>query len=329
MEASKQNIQIQKWVAGLSVFLLAIKLYAWYQTGSVAILGDALETIVNVVAGLFGLYSLVLSAKPRDEDHPYGHGKIEFISAGIEGSMIFISGIVIITESVQSFVSDHTLTELGTGLVLISISAVLNFIAGSVSIRYGKKNDSLALVAGGKHLHSDSLTTVGILAGLAVVYLTDIMWIDSAVAIIFSLWLLYTGATIIRSSVAGIMDERDQSLLQGVVDTANKNRRDTWIDLHNVRFIKYGRVLHLDGHLTIPWYFNVREAQAEVEALHDLVREKFDVPLELFIHIDGCVEFSCRICNKQDCVVRQHPFEQRVEWTLKNITRDRKHRLNE
>lgn len=327
MEASRKNIQIQKWVAGLSVFLLAVKLLAWYRTGSVAILGDALETIVNVVAGLFGLYSLILSAKPRDEDHPYGHGKIEYISAGVEGSMIFISGIVIIVESIQSFVSDHAVRELGIGLVLIAVSAVLNFIAGTVCIRYGKKNNSLVLVASGKHLQSDTLTTVGILAGLAIVYFTDIMWIDSAIAILFSLWLLYTGVVIIRGSVAGIMDERDMSLLQGVVETANRNRKDAWIDLHNVRFIKYGRVLHLDGHLTIPWYFNVSEAQAEVEALHDLVRKKFDVPLELFIHVDACAEFSCRICSKHDCQVRQHPFEQRVEWTMENITRDRKHRL--
>jgi len=329
LEASRKNIQIQKWIAGLSVFLLAIKLFAWYRTDSVAILGDALETIVNVVAGLFGLYSLILSAKPRDEDHPYGHGKIEYISAGVEGSMIFISGVVIIVKSIQSFMSDHMVTELGIGLVLISASAVLNFVAGTVAIHYGKKNNSLALIASGEHLKSDTLTTIGILAGLTVVYFTDIMWIDSAIAILFSLWLLYTGVVIIRRSVAGIMDERDMSLLQGVVETANKNRRDAWIDLHNVRFIKYGRILHLDGHLTIPWYYNVSEAHAEVEALHDLVRKKFEVPLEMFIHVDGCMEFSCRICSKQNCQVRKHAFVQRVEWTMENITRDRKHRINE
>lgn len=329
MEASARNIQIQKWVAALSVFLLAVKLLAWYMTGSVAILGDALETIVNVVAALFGLYSLILSAKPRDEDHPYGHGKIEFISASIEGSMIFIAGVVIIVESIQSFLSHRTIDELEIGLLLIGVSAVLNFTAGTVCVRYGRKNNSLALVASGKHLLSDTLTTVGIIAGLAVVYLTDIMWIDSAIAILFSLWLLYTGVVIIRTSVAGIMDERDLSLVQGVVETANNNRRNAWIDLHNVRLIKYGRVLHLDGHLTIPWYFNVSEAQAEVGALHDLVRDKFDVPLELFIHVDACAEFSCPICNKMDCPVRKHPFKQRIEWTMENITRDRKHRLSE
>src|SRR5690606_27100208 len=162
---------------------------------------------------------------------------------------------------------------------------------------------SLALVASGKHLHSDALTTVGILVGLTVLYLTGIMWIDGAIAILFSLWLLYTGVVIVRSSVAGIMDERDLSLLQEVVNTANANRRVSWIDLHNVRFIKYGRVLHLDAHLTVPWYLNIRGAHEEVEAFPRLRRARFDVPLEFFIHVDACQEFSSPICTKSDCPV--------------------------
>lgn len=325
MNASQKNIQVQKWVAALSVFLLLIKLYAWYRTGSVAILSDALESIINVVAGFLGLYSLMLSAKPRDEDHPYGHGKIEYISAGIEGTLIFVAGISIIYQSIRSLLAASEITMLGTGLALVSISAILNFIAGTICIRIGKKNRSLALVASGKHLHSDSITTVGILIGLLFLYLTGYLWIDSAIAILFSLWLLYTGVVIVRRSVAGIMDERDLTLLQEVVRTANANRRASWVDLHNVRFIKYGRVLHLDAHLTVPWYFNIREAHEEVEAFHRLMRARFDMPLEFFIHVDACMEFSCPICIKSDCPVRRHPFERRIVWTLDNITEDSKH----
>ncbi|HLT81819.1 MAG TPA: cation diffusion facilitator family transporter [Cyclobacteriaceae bacterium] len=325
LNPAEKNIQVQKWVAALSVFLLLIKLYAWYQTGSVAILGDALETIINVVAGFMGLYSLVLAAKPRDEDHPYGHGKIEYISAGIEGTLIFISGIWIIYQSIRSLLTYSEVTMLATGIILISLSAVLNLIAGTACLRIGKKNSSLALVASGKHLRTDAVTTGGILIGLIVLYVTKIMWIDGAIAILFSLWLLYTGVGIIRSSVAGIMDERDLSLLQEVVRIANANRRASWIDLHNVRFIKYGRVLHLDGHLTVPWYLNTREAHEEVEAFHRLMRAHFDVPLEFFIHVDPCMEYSCPICSKSDCPVRRRPFERRVTWTLENITTDSKH----
>src|SRR5690606_15277275 len=305
LNASQKNIQVQKWVAALSVFLLLVKLYAWYRTGSVAILGDALETIINVVAGFLGLYSLTLSAKPRDEDHPYGHGKIEYISAGIEGTLIFIAGISIIYESIRSLLVDSEITRLGTGLALVSVSAVLNYIAGTVCIRIGKKNRSLALVASGKHLHSDAVTTVGIVVGLFFVYLTDYQWIDGVIAILFSIWLLYTGVVIVRRSIAGIMDERDLTLLQEVVKTANANRRASWVDLHNVRFIKYGRVLHLDAHLTVPWYLNIREAHDEVEAFHRLMRARFDMPLEFFIHVDACMEFSCPICIKSDCPVRR------------------------
>src|SRR5690606_5761767 len=136
---------------------------------------------------------LMLSAKPRDEDHPYGHGKIEYISAGIEGTLIFVAGISIIYQSIRSLLAASEITMLGTGLALVSISAILNFIAGTICIRIGKKNRSLALVASGKHLHSDSITTVGILIGLLFLYLTGYLWIDSAIAILFSLWLLYTG----------------------------------------------------------------------------------------------------------------------------------------
>lgn len=327
LNASQKNIQVQKWVAALSVFLLLVKLYAWYRTGSVAILGDALETIINIVAGFLGLYSLTLSAKPRDEDHPYGHGKIEYISAGIEGTLIFIAGISIIYESIRSLLVDSEITRLGTGLALVSVSAVLNYIAGTVCIRIGKKNRSLALVASGKHLHSDAVTTVGIVVGLFFVYLTDYQWIDGVIAILFSIWLLYTGVVIVRRSIAGIMDERDLTLLQEVVKTANANRRASWVDLHNVRFIKYGRVLHLDAHLTVPWYLNIREAHDEVEAFHRLMRARFDMPLEFFIHVDACMEFSCPICIKSDCPVRRHPFEKRITWTLDNITEDSKHRV--
>lgn len=318
---------MQRGVAALSVILLIVKLLAYYLTHSVAILTDALEGIVNVVAGFFGLYSLTLAAKPRDEDHPYGHGKIEFISAGVEGSMIFIAGLVIIYESVLNLVDPPPLQNLDWGIALIAITALLNFLVGHISMKTGRKNHSLALIASGKHLKSDTYTTLGILLGLALVYFTHIAWIDSATALLFSFWILYIGYTIIRSSVAGIMDETDQKLLKQLVTVLNAHRRVNWIDLHNVRIIKYGARLHLDGHLTIPWYLNVKEAHEEIDALAKVVHEEFDDTLELFVHTDACMDFSCAICNKMDCTVRQHSFEKRITWTVANISRDSKHRL--
>lgn len=327
MNSSSQNIRIQKMVAGLSVILLIAKTTAYLITGSVAILTDALESIVNVVAGFFGLYSLYVSARPKDEDHPYGHGKIEFLSAAIEGSMITLAGIIIIYEAVRNLIHPHPLNQLGVGMWLIGGAAVINFIVGSIAIRIGTKNNSLALTASGKHLQSDTYSSFGILVGLSLVYFTNIQWIDSAVAFLFSFIIIYTGVKIIRSSIAGIMDETDRELLSKLVELLNKNRRENWIDLHNVRIIKYGSVLHLDAHLTVPWYLNVHEAHREIDELASLVRKEFGESLELFVHSDGCLDFSCKICKKGSCSVRKYEFKARVEWTIANISTDKKHGL--
>lgn len=328
MEPARQNIRIQTWVAALSVVLLSVKLVAYFLTGSVAILTDALEGIVNVVAGFFGLYSLHLSAKPRDEDHPYGHGKIEFVSAAVEGTMIVIAGIAICYTAIQQLFNPRALHELDYGILLIGITAILNFVAGRFCIRIGTQNNSLALVASGKHLTSDTYSTIGVLTGLVIIYFTNILWLDSAVAILFSFVILYTGYKIVRSSVAGIMDESDRALLKKMVKVFNEHRRHNWMDLHNLRIIKYGSTLHLDAHLTVPWYFNVHEAHHEIDELALLVRQDFGESLELFVHSDGCLEFQCKICSKHDCPVRQHAQEKKITWTVDNISSNQKHNIS-
>ncbi|HYF70590.1 MAG TPA: cation diffusion facilitator family transporter [Ohtaekwangia sp.] len=325
MKAAQKNIQIQKWVAALSVILLLIKIIAYYLTHSVAILTDALEGTVNIVAGFVGLYSLILSAKPRDDDHPYGHGKIEFVSALLEGSLIFTAAFIIIYQAVNNLIVPSAIQKLDLGTVLIAFTAVINFVLGNICIRIGKKNKSVALEASGKHLQSDTYTTVGIIVGLMIVYFTEIVWIDSIVAIVFALVIMRTGYQILRRSLAGILDESDNTLLIHLVDVLNQNRRDNWMDIHNLRIIKYGNVLHIDCHLTLPWYLNMHEAHLEIDELTKLVRSNFGNAIEFFIHTDGCLEFSCRICSKQDCPVRQHLQERRVEWTVDNLYLNTKH----
>jgi len=325
MKESLKNISIQRWVAIVSVILLAVKLGAYFLTQSIAILTDALEGIANVVAGFVGLYSLILSAKPRDADHPYGHGKIEFLSAALEGSMIALAAALIFYKSIVTLISPVQIHQIDWGILLITFTAVVNYVMGTLCIRTGNQNKSIALIASGKHLLSDTYTTLGILVGLVLIYFTKIMWIDSVVAMILSAFILYTSYKIIRSSIAGIMDESDEELLAKMVDLLNKNRPENWIDLHNLRVIKYGSTLHLDCHLTLPWYLNVHEAHKEIDVLAAWVRKEFGESLELFVHTDGCLEFSCKICSKQDCPVRKHDLEKRVVWTVKNISSNKKH----
>ncbi len=327
MQTAKQNLRLQKIITGIAILLFIIKVVAWYLTNSVAILTDALESTVNVVAGLIGVYSLYVSAKPKDHDHPYGHGKAEFLSAAVEGTLITLAGFIIIYEAVNNLLHPHNIQQLDYGIILVAFTALANYFAGLICIRTGKKNQSLALVASGKHLQSDTWSTLGIIAGLILMLVTKIKWIDSAVAVTFAFIIIYTGYKIIRSSVAGIMDEADHELLDKLVATLNTNRKENWIDLHNLRIIKYGSVLHMDMHMTVPWYLNVHEAHNEIDALSDLVKKEFGESVEFFVHSDGCLDFSCRICTKHDCHVRKLPFEQQVEWTISNISSNQKHHL--
>ena len=328
MNTAAQNFKIQKNIAIISIALFIVKIFAWYLTHSVAILTDALESIVNVIAGFIGLYSLFVSGKPKDIDHPYGHGKVEFISAAIEGVLIAVAGLLIIRESIINLSHPHKIQKLDYGIFLIVFTALINFFAGTYCVKTGTKNNSLALHAGGKHLLADTYTTIGIATGLVMIYLTKIIWLDSIVAILFALMILYTGYKIIRSSVAGIMDEADIELLEKMVDTLNTNRSENWIDLHNLRIIKYGSMIHLDCHLTVPWYLNVHEAHREIDQLSGLVRKDFGESVELFVHSDGCLEFSCSICVKQNCTERKLSFEKKITWTMQNISSDKKHQLS-
>jgi cation diffusion facilitator family transporter len=328
VDPAQQNIRVQKWVAGLSVVLLIGKLTAYYLTNSVTILTDGLESIVNVVAGFFGLYSLHLSAKPKDADHPYGHGKIEFISAAVEGVMISFAALWIFFESVRNLITPVALHQLDIGIILIAGTGVVNFIMGAWCRRTGRANNSLALMATGKHLQTDTYTTLGILVGLVLLYLTGIWWLDSAVAIVFAGIIFFTGFRIIRTSVAGIMDERDNDLLRKMIGALDNDRSRNWIDIHNIRIIKYGSTLHIDCHLTVPWYLNVHEAHEEIDKLANLVRREFGTAIELFVHSDACLPISCPICIKEDCPVRHHPFQRRIKWTVQNMEKDEKHQMS-
>ena len=286
-----------------------------------------MESIVNVAAGFIGLYSLYIAAKPRDINHPYGHGKAEFLSAAVEGTLILSAGAIIIYKAVQHFIYPTPINSIDKGMILVGITGLVNLGVGFLGFRYGKRNQSLALIASGRHLISDSYSTFGIVAGLLLISFTKLVWIDSVIAVVFGVFIIYTGYRIVRRSIAGIMDEADEELLEKMVRAFNANRKENWVDVHNLRVIKYGSILHVDCHLTVPWYLNVNEAHAEIEALGSIIKKEFGESIELFVHSDGCLYLQCPICLKSDCPVRQHTFEKKIEWSLGNILSDKKHQL--
>jgi cation diffusion facilitator family transporter len=329
LNQSASNVKLQRLIAIASATLLIAKFTAYYLTRSVSILTDALESIVNVVAGFIGLYSLYVAAKPKDMDHPYGHGKAEFVSAAVEGTLVLSAGLLIIYNGVKNLIYPVQIHRLELGIYLVATTAVINWILGAVALRQGKKNNSLALQASGKHLQTDTYSTAAIIVGLILITITNKIWIDGVVAIGFALFIIYTGYKIVRSSLAGIMDEADMELLEKMVNVTEKNRKENWIDIHNLRVIKYGNVLHVDCHLTVPWYLNINQAHVEIDELSNLIRHNFGETLELFVHSDGCLYFQCHICIKNDCPVRQHSFKKRIDWTMDNALQNEKHSLKD
>lgn len=323
----QQNIRVQLIIVSVGLLLMAGKFVAYFLTHSNAILTDALESIVNVVAGGFSLYGLILTAKPKDENHPYGHGKIEFISSSIEGGLIAGAGLMIIMKSIYNLIEPHPISNLDLGLYITAGAGIINFLMGYLTNQRGKRIGSLPLQASGKHLMSDGWSTLGLIIGLALIILTGWWWLDSVVALVFGGIILYTGYKIVRPSIAGIMDEADYEVLEKIAEILETNRQPNWVDVHNMRVIKYGSTLHIDCHVTLPWYFNVRRAHDEIEAIDKLINQNVKASVEFFIHVDPCLPASCSICQKADCEVRQAPYQEKIPWTLNNVLRNEKHTI--
>ena len=246
------KIKIQCFSLAVAVTLLIMKAAAFWVTRSNAILSDAAESIINVLTAGFGVYSLYLAAKPKDEDHPYGHGKIEYISGGLEGGLMSFAGILIVGKASYNFYCPQSLQQLDLGLIVVAISTIINFGMGYIAERAGKQNQSLILIANGRHMKSDAYSTIGILLGLSLVLITGYIWIDNLVALLTGIFIAGMGFKIVRKAQAGIMDETDFELVEKVVNQLSLERKDDWIDIHNLRIIKYGDSIHVDCHATIP-----------------------------------------------------------------------------
>ena len=328
MQKQKVNtIQMQQILVAVSVVLFAMKIVAWMLTSSVAILTDALESTVNVIAGFIGLYSIILSSKPKDKEHPYGHGKVEFISSAFEGLLISFAGLIIIYEAIDNFIHPHELKQLDYGLILIAITSAVNYFVGHLCVTKGKKENSPILIASGAHLKSDTYSTLGLLVGLGLIMITGFAWIDSLTAIIFAFIIIYTGYKIIRKSLSGMMDETDEEIIADIIKVLNDNRKNDCIDVHNMRVINYAGNYHIDCHLTVPFYINVNQAHDILDTLTDLLIKHFDDRVEFFIHVDGCLFTQCTLRNVQNCSERKQKFVHQIAWTQENILSNNKHIL--
>ncbi|MCL1811195.1 MAG: cation diffusion facilitator family transporter [Methanomassiliicoccaceae archaeon] len=324
-----ENYNFQKIVVTVGAFLLITKFVAYFITNSVAIFTDAVESIVNVVAGVIGLYALYLSAKPADKSHPFGHGRIELISATVEGAMISVAGVMIIMEAVKDLMDPKEISSLDLGLLLIIFAAAVNYIIGTIAVKKGTKNRSVALEASGRHLRTDTLSSVGIIIGLTLVYAGDLLGydlyiLDPLMALLFGAFIIITGARVIKKALDGIMDKADLEILDKTVACLNEHRSDDWIDIHNLRVIKYGSKLHIEMHVTLPFDMTIAEMERENRLLHESMGTIFGDSVDLIMMPEPCKEFSCIHC-KRKCSARRAEFIEIINWNVNLLAQEHQH----
>jgi cation diffusion facilitator family transporter len=300
----------------VSVLLLAAKYQAYRLTGSTAILSDALESIVNVVAAVFGLGGIIFAGRPADRNHPYGHGKIEFFSAAFEGGLIAFAAVLIVYEVILSLLRGPEVRALDQGVTIVLGAGVVNLLLGWYLIRTGRKYESLTLVADGRHVLSDFYTSAGIVIGLLLVRLTGIAWLDPVVAAVVALNLLWTGFRLVRVAAGGLLDEEDTGLLGRLLEVLQRHLGQGVIRVHHLRAIRAGRFHHVDAHLVVPEFWTVERSHELAEDLGERVMKELGAEGEMTLHTDPCHRIYCRMCDLDDCAVRREPFTGRPRLTL-------------
>ena len=322
-EALKQNFNYQKIVLLVGVVLMSMKFIAWAITDSVSIFTDALESVVNVVAAVIGLYALYLSSVPRDASHPFGHVKIENISSLIEGAMICVAGIVILFEAVERIINPQDVKSLDIGLILMGIAAVANFAVGYIAILKGRRTRSPVLVAAGKHLCSDTLFSTAIIAGLVIMMVMDstgnpMPWIDGVLAIIAGIIITYTGVKVVKESMDSSMDKADMEMVEEILATLKEGRHEDWIDIHNLRVIKYGPMIHIQFHIVLSRTMTVGDVYDEVNELKESIRKIYGNSIDIIVMPDPCTDDFCPHCGRE-CPNRKAELESLPEWTLETV----------
>ena len=318
------KFKVQRVIVSFSFLIFFGKLIAYFLTNSVGVLTDALESTVNVTTGLISLYSLYITLKPRDKNHPFGHGKAEFLSASVEGFLIILAGLIILFEAVKRLFTLAEVSQLDIGIIIIAAAGLLNYVIGMYSIRVGKRNNSIALVSGGKHLQSDTYSSIGLVVGLLLLNYTGLAWIDSAIALIFGTIIIVTGVKILMETTSNLMDEADFERIEVLSVIFETNRKKDWIDIHNLKLVKYGDTNHLSCDLVLPFYYSISKAHEEGEVLKTTITQGFPEDVMLTLHIDGCAPSYCINCEIDNCAERKSQFRSRVRWELSTLIREEK-----
>jgi cation diffusion facilitator family transporter len=317
-ETMSPEVRAARLSLGVAVVLLAVKLLAWLLTGSAAILSDALESIINVVAAGFAVFSVTVAAVPPDKRHPYGHGNVEYYAAWFEGMLILLASVAIFWESWEKIFHPEPMPNLGLGIVLLVAAGGVNLWLGLRLLHQGRRSGSLTLEADGRHVLTDVYTSAGVFVGLGLVLATGWLWLDGVVACLVGVNIAWAGVGLVRRSVAGFMNESDPALLEGLCVLLRENRHPSWIDVHRLRAIKSGRRIHVDLHLILPRDMTLQEAHVQVVAMENLLYARLGPEADVMIHADPCDDGRCVSCDLDPCDLRRSPTLATPLWSPDN-----------
>lgn len=270
---------------GIGILVLALKLVAWRLTGSVALYSDALESIVNVVAALVALTALRVAALPADANHPWGHSKAEYFSAGAEGGLIVVAAIAIISEASGKLFHPTELGSVGAGAIVSLVASGFNGALGLWLRKVGRRIGSPALEADGAHVMTDVLTTGGVLVGVVLAKLTGFWILDPLIAIGVALQIIYTGWKIVRGSVAGLMDEAVPASEAAKIEAVVREASARALEFHDLRARRAGARLFVELHLVVAGGMTVADSHTLCDDIEAAVRREF-LGSEVTIHVE-------------------------------------------
>jgi cation diffusion facilitator family transporter len=314
-----EQLNLRKKAAYISlavgVGMFFTKMTAYFITGSIAIFSDAAESVVHVAATGMALFSIILSSKPADETHLYGHGNVEYFSAGVEGFLIILAAGFIIYQAVVELIAGPTLESLSIGVIFISAAGIVNLGLGYYLIRTGKNTNSLTLVADGKHVLTDAITSIGVIVGITLVIITDYVLLDPILAIIVAVNILFTGYKLIRESIGGLMLETNPQILKKISEKLISIKKDYWIDIHELRYWQSGDRTFIDFHLILPYYFTIEQSHKEEKYIDEELDKEFPNS-QIKIHFDYCIPELCKFCGYAICDVRKEEKKINFEWNV-------------
>lgn len=283
---SRRAMQISLAVGFL---MLTGKLLAYFLTGSAAILSDAAESVVHVIAVSFAAYSLRLSYRPIDPTHPYGYDRVVYFSAGFEGAMIIMAAFYIIFEAVRRLITGFELQRLSEGTLLVAAAAVLNGVLGWYLVSLGKRERSLILEANGKHVLTDCLTSVGVIVGLGLVLFTGWKFFDPLVALLVAGNIMISGGGLVRRSIRGLMDEADPETENSLQEILESRTAPHGVTYHGLRHRHSGRTLRVEFHLLFPGSASLKRAHRLATEIEEKIVSQMSEPVEVISHLE-CLE---------------------------------------